>query len=191
MMQGKTVPLLLAALVLAAALPATALPAPALEATSKHIIVFNGSAWGPVVKEKRQTLEAAIVSDINTKLIRKFVFNTTVVTNFLAADKNLEAHVTVTQTLLPDAPTPKLQNIWGPEEVNSMITRANFRTTLVPYPGPGKAVLVSVYVPDKEKALDACTGACKGAILVGVAVAAGTVVTTLVVFFYICCRCAK
>ncbi|RNF07076.1 hypothetical protein TraAM80_03563 [Trypanosoma rangeli] len=136
------------------------------------------------------TLEAAIVSDINTKLMRKFAFNTTVVTNSLAADKNLEVHVTVTQTLLPDALTPELQNIWGPEEVNSMITRADFHTTLVPYPGPGKAVLVSVHAPDKRKAFNTCTGACKGAILVGVVVAAGMIVTTLVVLFCICCRCA-
>ncbi|RNF25843.1 uncharacterized protein Tco025E_01943, partial [Trypanosoma conorhini] len=149
MMQGKMVlPLLLALLALAATLPA-----PALATPSEHIIAFNGSAWGPVVEERKAALEAAIVSDVDAVLKRTFVFDTNTTVNSLAASGGLEVRVTVQQTLLPDAPTPKLQNHWGPEEVNSMITRSGFPATLALYPGPGKAVLVSAYVPGNGRTI--------------------------------------
>ncbi|KAF5214528.1 hypothetical protein ECC02_012865 [Trypanosoma cruzi] len=186
MVKGKLVLLFAALLFLPVAIPVSA-----QLSISEHLIVFNGSNWGPVVSDKKTVLEAALVDSITLQLLRKYAFNTTVEVKSLSADGELKAQVEVQQLVLSTAPTPDLQDVWGPEEVNSMITRSNFQAVLALYPGPGKAVLVSVYVPENGKSDRGPTIIFWSMIFMGSVVGALMLITFAVVACCTCCIYAK
>nr|CCC91532.1 conserved hypothetical protein [Trypanosoma congolense IL3000] len=102
---------------------------PANNGTSHHTLVFTGDEWEKVKGREGKKLDAALLHDVYEQLLRTHAFNTAVSIDDIDVGNGLEVTLTVVQEPLLSGPEQKLQHMWNPHEVSSLIMQGSFNLT--------------------------------------------------------------
>nr|CCC91527.1 unnamed protein product [Trypanosoma congolense IL3000] len=160
---------------------------PANNGTSHHTLVFTGDEWEKVKGREGKKLDAALLHDVYEQLLRTHAFNTTVDIDDIDAGNGLEVTLTVVQELLLSAFEQKLQHMWNPREVSSLIMQGSFNQTKKLYEPHGEVSVVSVRHPTVPLGSSECRSDCLTLKIVMGTAGCIMLLITCVTTCFICC----
>ncbi|KEG06989.1 hypothetical protein DQ04_11361010 [Trypanosoma grayi] len=166
-------------------------PTEPLTSSSAHLVTLSGTAWGGLVEKNSALLKLALISDIMMQLERKYTIDNNITFVSLSVDDGLEVHFSVDQEVILKGSAAKLQYLWSAEEVTSMLAQGGFPTTLSVYPGPDKAVLISVRVYGAGEQGSECDGICQHVQYLAMGIGASMAFIFVVVVLWMCCHCCS